>query len=222
MSTAHTRRSRHLRLVYARHAHCVPASAGGYLERLVKHDGCEVTKRGGKPVADPARAARPGSCPGSTTLAERDQPLQGLCLAQAKRTAGRAPSRCDARGASARQARPESGRGCRALASFRADGTAPPRSTDTAGDAARRLRGRGFTSRRAGTHERNRAPRARDTARAIIDREVETAQTNGQPAPRTMHYHHDISGDSGPGAPGPNERNSRNSRDALAEEHERP
>jgi hypothetical protein len=39
MSTAHTRRSRHLRLVYARHACCVAASAGVYLERLVKHDG---------------------------------------------------------------------------------------------------------------------------------------------------------------------------------------
>jgi hypothetical protein len=118
---------------------------------------------------------------------------------------------------------PEPGRRrCRALASFRADGRAPPRSTDMAVDAARRRRGRGCASRRAGTRERNRAPRARDAARAIIDREVSTAQTNGQPAPRTMHYHHDISGDSGPRAPGPNERNSRNSRDALAEEHERP
>jgi hypothetical protein len=119
---------------------------------------------------------------------------------------GRAPSRCDACWASARQARPDGRRRCRALASFRADGRAPPRSTDMAGDAARWLRGRGFASRRAGTHERNRAPRARDTARAVIDHEVETAQTNGQPAPRTVHYHHDISSDSRPGVPGPNER----------------
>lgn len=51
--------------------------------------------------------------------------------------------------------------GCRALASFRADGRAPPRSTGMAGNAARRRCGRGFASRRTGARNGNRAPRAR-------------------------------------------------------------
>ena len=140
--------------------------------------------------------------PYQLTLAERDQPLQAgshLAESAAASLLGRAP------GKPARD-RAETLPGARL---FRVDGRAPPRSSDIAGDAARRLRGRGFASRRAGTREGNRAPRTREAARTILDRQVETAQTNGQPTPRTMHYQHDISRDSRPRVRAPNERISR-------------
>jgi hypothetical protein len=88
ISTAHTRRSRHSRLVYARDARCVPASARLPRTAGKARRGVRVTKGGGKPVADPARASRRGRVPDQFTLAERDQPLQaGSRLAQARRTA---------------------------------------------------------------------------------------------------------------------------------------
>ena len=92
------------------------------------------------------------------------------------------------------------GDGCRTPASFRADGRAPPRSAGMVRDVARRRRGRGFGSRRAGALEDDRALRAREAPRAILDREVGTAQPDGQPASRAMHYQHGISGD-GAGRP---------------------
>ena len=80
MST-HTRRSRRSRLAYARHACCVPASADGYPERLVKHDGVSGSRKGGgKPL--PIRHPPHGGVVSSyqLTLAERDQPLlAGSC-----------------------------------------------------------------------------------------------------------------------------------------------
>ena len=62
------------------------------------------------------------------------------------------------RWASARQACPNGEDGCRALASFRADGRAPPRSTGMVGDVARRRSG--FGSRRVGALKHDRASRA--------------------------------------------------------------
>jgi hypothetical protein len=88
MSTAHTRRSRHSRVVYARNARCVPASAGGYPERLVSTTGCEGHERRWQTRCRSARASRRGRVQDQFTLAERDQPLQaGSRLAQARRTA---------------------------------------------------------------------------------------------------------------------------------------
>jgi hypothetical protein len=85
------------------------------------------------------------------------------------------------------------GRGCRALASFRADGRAPPRSTGTVREVARRSRDRGIAIRGAGAFKEDRTPRARETPRAILHRKVERAQPDGQPASRTMQYQHGIS-----------------------------
>jgi hypothetical protein len=138
------------------------------------------------------------------SLSKRDQPLQaGSRLAQARRTAGRVPSRCDACWASARQARPESGEDAagRSLPSGRTERRPQDQLTWLAtrrGDCA-------VVGSQADVPEcvSGIARLARDTARAIIDREVETAQTDGQPAPRTMDYHHDISGYSGQEFRGP-------------------
>jgi hypothetical protein len=111
MSTAHTRRSRHSRVVYARNARCVPASAGGYPERLVSTTGCEGHERRWQTRCRSGTRVPTGSCPGPTQPSRSGISLskQGHASPRRGGQPGRAPSRRDACWASARQARPESG-----------------------------------------------------------------------------------------------------------------